>query len=471
MNASLSADLHAFSEILQHIQTYSAAWLEKLPETPAGKELPVFSRQNLPETGTGALAVLQHLHKKYNSSFVATAGPRYFGFVTGGVTPASLAGDWLTSLFDHTPTGNDNAATFIEVETIHLLKQLFGLPDSFFGCFVTGATMANFVGLALARQWWGEQLGINVAVDGVGKLADLKVVVCAPHASIPKVLSMLGIGRNNLVRIPALPGREAVDIEAFTQYLEQHQGQPLIFSASAVTVNTVDFDDLEKLAALKAKYNFWLHVDAAFGGLAACVPEYRHLVKGWQEADSITIDAHKWLNVPYDAAMIFTRHPSLQREVFQNAGAAYLGDPEKDFNFIQYTPENSRRLRALPVWFSLLAYGREGYREIVENNIRLAQELGHRLTDSPRFRLLAPIRLCVVCFTLQVEGETALDALVSAFLQELTTRGRVFMTATTYNEIPAIRAALVNWRTQAEDIDITIQALNEAYEAIRVEKL
>ncbi len=229
---------------------------------------------------------------------------------------------------------------------------------------------------------------------------------------------------------------------------------------NAGTVNTADFDDLEKIGQLKEKYPFWLHVDAAFGGFAACSPLYAYYVQGLNYADSITMDAHKWLNVPYDAAMQFTRHPQLQAEVFHNQ-STYLGSADAGFNFIPYPPENSRRFRALPAWVSLLAYGREGYRDIVERNSQLAQQFGQQIEQSGKFRLLASVKMNVVCFT--INGSTTTGQ-VGEFLAALREDGRVFMTPTVYKGIPAIRAAISNWQTEERDVMIALEALNRVYD-------
>jgi glutamate/tyrosine decarboxylase-like PLP-dependent enzyme len=179
---------------------------------------------------------------------------------------------------------------------------------------------------------------------------------------------------------------------------------------------------------------------------------HRHLLSGWEAADSITVDCHKWLNVPYDSAVFIVRkeHSICQVESFQNSNAPYLGDPMENFNYLNFLPDNSRRLRALPAWFTLMAYGRQGYREIVENDIRLAQRLGSLVSGDERFELLAPVRVNTVCFTLA--GDKGQQE-VSSFLEKINETGEVFMTPTIYNHRKGIRAAFVNWRTTEQDVD------------------
>jgi glutamate/tyrosine decarboxylase-like PLP-dependent enzyme len=222
-------------------------------------------------------------------------------------------------------------------------------------------------------------------------------------------------------------------------------------------VNTVDFDDLVTIGKLREKYKFWMHVDAAFGGFAAVSTKYAHLMDGVNYADSITIDAHKWLNVPYDAAMQFTRHKKLQLKVFQNS-AAYLGDPEKSPDFFHYTPENSRRFRALPSWMTLMAYGKEGYAEIIERNCACAKQLGDWIETSSKYTLLAPVKMNVVCFTLK-SADLTLEK-IQAFLAKIRDDGRVFFTQTIYKGTPAIRAAISNWQTDSNDIEIAKEVLS-----------
>ncbi|MFV0319696.1 MAG: pyridoxal phosphate-dependent decarboxylase family protein [Microbacterium sp.] len=450
MPHTLDDDLDDVDTLLAETQRYAARVLADLPDRPAVAVADDPEPAGLPDTGAGARAALTTFAERWAPGFSGGAGPRYFGFVTGGVTPAALAGDWLTGVFDQNAVAAvGSSAAALERETVAWIGDLLGL-DGFTGSFVTGATMSNFVGLAIGRDWFGEQHGVSVAEEGMPRPA--RVLSGAAHASISKALAMLGMGRSALVSLPTLPGREAVDVAALERELAQG---PAIVVANAGTVNTVDFDDLRVIADLKERYDFWLHVDAAFGGFAAASTSFSALLDGWAEADSVCVDLHKWLNVPYDAAVQFTRHRDLQLKVFANA-SAYLGGVGEVPDFMHLTPENSRRLRALAAWFTLAAYGREGCREIVERNVACARELEARLDASPRWRLLAPVRLNVVCFTLADDPTPErVDEVVAA----LAASGEGFVSKTVYDGVPALRAAFSNWRTTPADVDRVASAL------------
>ncbi|MGB7114801.1 MAG: pyridoxal-dependent decarboxylase [Anaerolineales bacterium] len=460
MHKFLSEDQAQIGKILNKVVVEANRFLSELDTLPVGAVLPTtIDQMCISDEGIGALETFGVFKERYASWISGSAGPRYFGFVTGGVTPAALAGDWLVSVYDQNNLRSDESiAPQIEFDTMSLLRQLFGLPDVYTGSFVSGATMSNFVGLALARQWIGHQIGIDFAQKGLWGAEPINVFSGTPHSSIYKALSMLGMGREALTKVPCLLDREAIDLVILENFLQDQNGQTCIVVANAGTVNTVDFDDLVLLAELKTRYKFWLHVDAAFGGFAACSPKYRSLVGGMELADSITIDAHKWLNVPYDSAMQFTRHQELQAEVFQNA-AVYLGQEISSSNFVHLTPENSRRLRAMPSWFSLMAYGKQGYTEIVERNCQLAQWLGAQIDASDAFKLLAPVRLNGLCFTFTTEEDPVSLEVVKDYLNSLKKKGDVFLTPTVYNDIPAIRVSISNWRTTQEDVEIAWQAM------------
>jgi glutamate/tyrosine decarboxylase-like PLP-dependent enzyme len=459
MNKHLANDQSNIAGILRSTVELAVNYYSRQKTLPPSLNIAELPHTTIPEAGLGAEKVLQLFGREYAGQMANSAGPRYFGFVTGGSTPASVAGDWLVSVYDQVMSGSsDSVAHALERQTIKFLIQLFNLSSDFTGTFVTGATMSNFVSLATARQWLGEQYEIDFSEEGLGGVP-IHVLSATPHSSVLKSLSMLGIGRKAWTRVETLPDREAIDIADLERRLRE-LNRPCIVVANAGTVNTVDFDDLQAIAALKQRYNFWLHVDAAFGGFAAVSPLYSHFVNGLESADTVTIDAHKWMNVPYDAAMQFTRHRALQVKVFQNS-AAYLGNPSATPDSMHLTPENSRRFRALPAWFSLMAYGRDGYRDIVERNCETASKLGKLIERSHEFELLAPVRMNVVCFSIRKDERTLDD--IKQFLQDIRDDGQVFFTQTVYKGVPAIRAAISNWQTTPADIELGFDILKKIY--------
>ncbi|MFE9574888.1 pyridoxal phosphate-dependent decarboxylase family protein [Nocardia sp. NPDC006044] len=458
MDENLANDLAELPALLDAVRESATDILTGIETRPVARAPKAAGSEELPERGVGLRAALTRFRERWEPQFSGSAGPRYFGFVTGGATPASVAGDWLTGVLDQNAmSGEDSAAVELERQTVRWIGRMFGL-EQHIGAFVSGATMSNFVGLAIAREWLGERLGISVAQAGVGALGTVPVLSGTPHSSIVKSLSMLGIGRDSVRLVPTRPGREAIDVDRLAEALAALDGRPAIVVANAGTVNTVDFDDLRAIAALRQRYPFWLHVDGAFGAFAALTPEHAGLVDGLAEADSVCVDLHKWLNVPYDAAVQFTRHRDLQLRVFLNS-AAYLTAPGDTPDFGHLVPENSRRLRALTAWFSLTAYGFDGHRDIVRRNIASAQSLAEQLTASELLRLAAPVRLNVVCFTLadRPTGER-IDALVDAIAES----GETFVTPTVYDGQPAVRAAFSNWRTTGADVDRAAKAITAA---------
>ncbi|HEY3478442.1 MAG TPA: pyridoxal-dependent decarboxylase [Streptomyces sp.] len=456
MHPLLADDLARLPELLGVTRDHAARFLGGLDERVVARGPWRGDAAPLPVEGAGLEGALAEFAARWEPELSGSAGPRYLGFVTGGATPAGLAGDWLTAAYDQNGSSTvGSGAAALEKEAVRWLGELFGLGDAHSGAFVSGATMSNTVGLAIGREWLGERLGVSVTDAGVAALGPVDVLSGTPHSSIGKALSLLGIGRDRLRTVATLPGREAVDVGRLADALAALDGRPAIVVANAGTVNTVDFDDLAAIAALREHFPFWLHVDAAFGAFAALSPRHAALTAGLAAADSVCVDLHKWLNVPYDSAVQFTRRRDLQTAVFHNA-SPYLGGPGGDPDFLHLTPENSRRLRALSAWFALAAYGAEGHREIVERTVRCARRLGDALDARPEFRLLDPVRLNVVCFTL---ADDPTPARVAALADRVTAGGEAFLTPTVYAGVPALRAAFSNWRTTEEDTDRVLRAL------------
>ncbi|SCZ13867.1 MULTISPECIES: pyridoxal-dependent decarboxylase [unclassified Pseudomonas] len=422
-------------------------------------------QSEMPEQGIGGLAALEMYWENYGASHTRSTGPRYFGFVTGGTTPAALAGDWLVSVLDqNVATERHSVAAFIEAQTLSFLADMLRLPsDAFHGVLTTGATAANLVGLATAREWCGEHNNVSIAQDGLQAAFPVMVFCASPHSSIVKDLGLLGIGQRNFIKVNCLPHREVFDLDALEQSLATCTSPCRIVVASAGTVNSGDFDDLVSLATLCKKYRAWLHVDAAFGAFARCSSQYAHLVEGLELADSITADAHKWLNVPYDCGIAFTRHVTLHERAF-SADAPYVPLEGQLPAYMNRGVEQSRRYRALPLWMTLMAYGKAGYRELIERHCGYAQRIASWVDESPCFQLLCEVRLNLLVFRYFKDGCTpnTLAELNRQVLSNLNSSGELYITPTTYKGEYALRLSISNWMTQEEDINRVTAALQRA---------
>ncbi|SFC84485.1 Glutamate or tyrosine decarboxylase [Microbulbifer thermotolerans] len=442
-----------FRELLEQALEVSCEFLRGLERRPAACiDAPPLPLESLPRHGMGTAGALKEFQRRVMPYLSGSAGPRYWGFVTGGSSPAALVGDWLAAATDqNSATFGDSIAPVVEVQVLNWLRQLFSLPPSFDGCLTSGATSANLLGILCGRQFAGRVQGMDIAAEGVSG-ASIQVFSACPHASSLKGLAMAGLGRNNLTAVACEPGTERMDTVDLARALCASDSPGKIVLASAGTVTGTDFDDLTAIASLCRKYNAWLHVDGAFGLFSRLLEDRRHWTEGIEAADSITCDAHKWLNVPYDSGIFLTRHTDLLEQVLA-VPSPYLPAGNGQPHFMNRGVENSRRFRALALWFNLRAYGREGVAQIVKDNCLQAAQLSKWLASAQGYDLLVPCKLNVVVF----RPRNCPD--IRAWLDRLNRSGEVFMTPGQWDGRDAIRAAFSNWSTTNAHVQRVIRLL------------
>jgi glutamate/tyrosine decarboxylase-like PLP-dependent enzyme len=415
--------------------------------TPAALErLRTFDRP-FPDGPADAAAVLQELHAVASPATIASAGGRFFGFVVGGSLPAALAASWLASAWDQDAglavLGPGAAA--LEAVALRWLLEALHLPAGSAGGFVTGATMANFTALAAARHALLERVGWDVEARGLFGAPPLTVVVGDEvHVSLLKALGLLGLGRERVVRVPAdAQGRIRVDQ---LPSLDERT----IVCLQAGNVNTGASDPVGEIARVAHRVHAWVHVDGAFGLWAAAAPARAHLVGGVREADSWALDAHKWLNVPYDSGIALCRDPAALQGAMATA-AAYLvrgAGREPD----AYTPELSRRARGVEIWAALAALGRAGLAELVERCCRHATRFAQGLRAAG-YEILNEVTLN------QVLVSFGADAATRAVIAAVQADGTCWCGGTVWHGRAAMRISVSSWATTTEDVERSLAVM------------
>ncbi|MGB3404985.1 MAG: pyridoxal-dependent decarboxylase [Microcoleaceae cyanobacterium] len=446
-------------------------YIDNLSQHPAGSVDSVNTLSTaLSQTGLGTQQTLKQFQQDILPYLSGSVGSRYWGFVTGGVTPAAMVGDWLTAATDqNVMVGGDSIATAVELAVIEQLKALFSLPEKGFdGVLTTGATASNLVCLATARQWGGRKLGYDIAREGFGCIDQFQIFAATPHASQIKIQGILGFGQNHWTKVKGLldaNGKEgeAMDIKDLEYQLQTCSAPIKIVISSAATVSTTAFDNFSAIAQLCKTYQAWHHVDGAFGLFARCSPQFANLAIGAELADSITVDCHKWLNVPYDCGVVFTQHRQLLEETF-TCGAAYLNTDTILPKMMNRGIENSRRFRALPVWFTLTAYGKAGIQNIIENSCNLAVKLAEWIRYSQYYDLILYPQFNVVLFAGNFKGNLeTVNQQNRNLLTAINQTGKVFLTPGNYYGKFCFRAAFSNWRITDKDIIEVTQILEQVF--------
>src|ERR1700728_4359822 len=401
----------------------------------------------LPESPSDPSEVLALLDDIGSPATVATAGGRYFGFVIGGSLPAALAANWMAGAWDQNAALQIMSPVAARLEEIVLgwMVDLLGLPSGSGAGFVTGTTMANFTGLAAARTALLQCAGWNVEEDGLFSAPPLHVVVGEEvHVSLLKALSMLGLGRSRVTRVPAdNQGRMRPDA---LPVLDDRT----VICVQAGNVNSGAFDPAGEICARAQEKGSWVHVDGACGCGPPSSPEYAPLLSGAGAADSWAIDCHKWLNVPYDSAVAVVRTPDHLRTAMAMS-AAYLtpGGGREPWHF---APEASRRARGVELWAAMRSLGRNGLRELIERNCLQAKMFADRLREAG-FTILNDVVLNQVLVSFGSDEETRR---VTAGVQS---DGTCWCGGTQWHGQAALRISVSSWATTDEDVERSAAAI------------
>jgi glutamate/tyrosine decarboxylase-like PLP-dependent enzyme len=458
-------------DMLDHVQA--------IAEGPVWRPPPAAVRQRfraaLPRAPQGLEAAHETFRQDVLPYGVGNGHPRFFGWVHGAGNVAGMLAELLAAGLNANLGGRDHIPVEVERQVARWMAELFGFPAGASGLFVAGASMANFIAVLTARA---QALGQEVRRQGVGRAGARLVAYAsaAAHGCLPKAMDMAGLGSDAL-RMVAIDAEGRMDLAALAEAIAQDRAaglQPFLLVGTAGSVDTGAIDDLSALADLAAREGLWLHVDGAFGALARLSPELAPLLDGIERADSIAFDFHKWGQAPYDAGFVLVRDSERHQAAFASS-AAYLRREAEGLAAgapwpCDFGPDLSRGFRALKVWFAFMTYGADAIGASILNTCRLAAYLAARIDAEPELERLAPVPLNIVCF--RYRAGAGGDALNRRIVTELQLSGLAAPSTTTLDGRLAIRAAIVNHRTQAADIDLLLaetlrlgRALNREYAA------
>jgi glutamate/tyrosine decarboxylase-like PLP-dependent enzyme len=417
---------------------------------PSGEAVHALGRfaQSLPEAGEAAETVIRDLDEIGSPATVASASGRYFGFVIGSGLPVSLAANWLANAWNQN-AGLDvmsPVSARLEETALDWTRDVLGLPPGIAGAFVTGDTMANFTALAAARHEVLARVGYDLESQGMSGAPPITVIVGEEvHASVVRVISLLGFGRDRVKKAPVDAQGRMIPTK-----LPPISG-PTIVCTQAGNVNSGAFDPLREIGDLAHEVGAWVHVDGAFGLWARAAPGRRALADGAEVADSWAVDCHKWLNVPYDSAIVFVRNERALRNAFAFGPAAYLA-ADKLGNRFELTPEMSRRSRGVDAWAAMRYLGRSGIAELVERCCRHAERFASRLREAG-FQILNDVVLNQVLVSF---GD---DATTRGVIEKVQRDGTCWCGGTDWHGRTAMRISVSSWATTEEDVDRCVTAM------------
>jgi glutamate/tyrosine decarboxylase-like PLP-dependent enzyme len=465
------------SALLRRTAEIATAYLGSLDTRPVGGPVDLAALRAalggpLPEGPSDPLGVVEGLATAADPGLVASAGPRYFGFVVGGSMPAAVGADWLTSAWDQNGGlyALSPAAAVAEEVAGAWLSELLGLPAGTSVGFVTGATMANFTALAAARHGVLARAGWDVERLGLQGAPPVTVITHGgSHVTIYASLQMLGMGREgDRVRKIAADDQGRMRPDALRDALAGIDG-PVIVCTQAGNVNTGAFDPFEELIPIAHERGAWVHIDGAFGIWAAAVPSLRRLMRGHDTADSWSTDAHKWLNVPYDSGLAFVRDASAHHAAMTLGAEYYIETAGGERDNYNWTPESSRRARGFAVLAALRSLGRSGLTDLIERDCGHARRMAELLAAGPRVAILNDVVLNQALVRFEVADDpdgSAGDARTRAVVDAVQRDGTCWLGGTTWAGRAAMRFSVSGWQTTSDDIERSAAAILRCLAAV-----
>ena len=459
------------ADLLARTASIATGYLASLQRRPVGGPVDLEALRRalggpLPEAGSDPLETVEWLAGGADPGLVASAGPRYFGFVIGGSLPAPLAADWLTSAWDQNAGLYviSPAAAVAEEVAASWLVELLRLPAGTSVGFVTGATMANFTALAAARHHVLERAGWDVERLGLQGAPPVTVITHeGTHVTVYASLQMLGLGREGeRVRRIAADDQGRMRPDALRAELATIDG-PAIVCAQAGNVNTGAFDPFAELIPIAQEHGAWVHIDGAFGIWAAAVPPLHDRMAGHDAADSWSTDAHKWLNVPYDSGLVFVRHEPAHHAAMTLGAAYYVETAGGERDPYNWVPESSRRARGFTVLAALRSLGRAGLVDMIERDCALARRMADALAGAPGARILNEVVLNQALVRFEADGDdpdgSRGDARTRAVIDAVQRDGTCWLGGTTWAGHAAMRVSVSGWQTTDADVDRSAAAI------------